>query len=86
MSDEAKYAWKAFELYAHTKHNVRDINGHLGRIRRGADDLLDVTETVEHVVMGTVDSIVAQETAFKAFNWAPRISKKLRKKFPWKFL
>jgi len=55
-------------------------------MERGTDDMLDVTETVEHVVMGTMDSLAVQETAFKAFNWAPRINKKLWKKFPWKIL
>jgi len=86
MNDKARYALKAFSLYAHTKHGAREINRHLDTMERGTDDMLDVTETVEHVVMGTMDSLAVQETAFKAFNWAPRINKKLWKKFPWKIL
>lgn len=82
----AKLAWKAFGMYAHAKHGMREINEHTSRLRDGADDLLDVHETVEHVVMGTMGPIELQETAFKAYGWAPRINKKLRKKFPWKFI
>lgn len=85
MEKKLRRAWQVFNVACNAKHEARNFKENLETMKRGADEGLEIAETINHAIGGTFDLDDATVLGFKGINWAPRIDPTLRRMRPWRW-
>jgi hypothetical protein len=85
MQEKLRRAWMVFDVACNVKQDIRKLDMHLTKLKAGADEGLEIAETINHAIGGVFDMDDVETLGFKALNWSPRIDPSLRKKLPWRW-
>jgi hypothetical protein len=86
MLEKLRTALGLLEVAAMAKREGRKTNEHLTKLKRGADEGLEVMGAIGNAVQGEFGLDDTWVLGIKAFNVAPKIDPGLRRRLPWRFI
>jgi hypothetical protein len=83
MLKKLRTARMLLDVALYTRGETRRLNEHLGNLKYGADQGLEVVESLSNAVQGEFGVADSWVLSLTAYNWAPKVDPSLRRKLPW---